>query len=67
MKGRFIGENIRLIDSLITYTASKNIPGLLLFLDCEKAFDTLKCSFMRKVLGPVHTNTHKKIHENGTL
>ena len=50
MKGRFIVENIRLIDCLITYTASKNIPGLLLFLDFEKAFDTLKWSFMRKVL-----------------
>ena len=50
MKGRFIGENIRLIDSLITYTASKNIPGLLFFLDFEKAFDTLEWSFIRKVL-----------------
>ena len=50
MKGRFIGEKIRLIDCLITYTASKNIPGLLLFLDFEKAFDILEWSFMRKVL-----------------
>ena len=65
MKGRFIGENIRLIDSLITYTASKNIPGLLLFLDFEKAFDTLKWSFMRKVLGPVHTMLDK--FEKATL
>ena len=50
IKERFIGENIRLIDSLITYTASKNIPGLLLFLDFEKAFDTLEWSFMKKTL-----------------
>ena len=50
MKERFIGENIRLIDCLITYTTSKNIPGLLLFLDFEKAFDTLELSFMRKIL-----------------
>ena len=47
-KGRFIGENIRLIDSFIKYTAEKNIPGLLLFLDFEKAFDTLEWSFIRK-------------------
>ena len=40
IKGRFIGENIHLIDSFIKYTAEKNIPGLLLFLDFEKAFDT---------------------------
>ena len=47
IRGRFIGENIRLIDSVIKYTKAKNMPGLLLFLDFEKAFDTtrskLKC------------------------
>ena len=48
IKGRFIGENIRLIDSYIKYTAERNIPGLLLFLDFEKAFDTLEWSFIRK-------------------
>ena len=40
VKGRFIGENIRLIDSVMKFTASRNIPGILLFLDFEKAFDT---------------------------
>ena len=42
IKGRFIGENIRLIDSVIRYAKEKNIPGLLLFLDFEKAFDTIE-------------------------
>ena len=37
LKGRFIGENIRLIDSIIKYTAAKNIPVLLLFLDFESS------------------------------
>ena len=41
MKGRFIGENIRLIDNVICYSKEKHIPGLLLFLDFEKAFDTI--------------------------
>ena len=50
LKGRFIGENIRLIDSIIKYTAAKNIPGLLLFLDFEKAFDTVEWSFLHKTL-----------------
>ena len=50
LKGRFIGENIRLIDSIIKYTAAKNIPGLLLFLDFEKAFDTVEWSFLNKTL-----------------
>ena len=31
MKGRFIGENIRLTDRVINFAEPKNIPGLLLF------------------------------------
>ena len=48
IRDRFIGENICLIDSVIKYTKVKNMPGLLLFLDFEKAFDTLKWHFIRK-------------------
>jgi len=50
IKKRFIGENIRLIDGVIKYTAAKNIPGLLLFLDFEKAFDTLDWPFIQRTL-----------------
>ena len=50
IKHRFSGENIRSIDSIIKYTAAKRIPGLLLFLDFEKAFDTLEWSFIHKTL-----------------
>ena len=46
LQGRFIGENIRFIDGVIKYTATKNIPGLLLFLDFETDFDTPKWSFL---------------------
>ena len=49
-KNRFIRENIRSIDSIITYTAVKRIPGLLLFLNFEKVFDTLEWSFIHKTL-----------------
>ena len=49
-KNRFIGENIRLIDSIINYTREKKIPGLLLFVDFEKAFDSLEWSFCDKSL-----------------
>ncbi len=48
LKGRFIGENNRLIDGIIKHRAAKNIPGLLLFLDFEKTFDTVEWSFLQK-------------------
>ena len=50
LKGRFIGENIRLVDGIIKHAAAKNIPGLLLFLDFEKTFDTVEWSFIQKTL-----------------
>ena len=50
IKGRFIGKNIRLIDSVISFAKERNIPGLLLFLDFEKAFDTIEWPFIRKTL-----------------
>ena len=46
MKGRFIGENIRLIDGIIQYATQHNVPGLLLFIDFEKAFDSLEWPFI---------------------
>ena len=46
LKGRFIGENVHLRDSVIRYSAEKNIPGLLLFIDFEKAFDSLERPFI---------------------
>ena len=46
MKNRFIGENIRLIECIIQHAAKENIPGLLLFIDFEKAFDSLEWSLL---------------------
>ena len=50
LKGRSISENVRLIDSIITYTETQNIPGILLFIDFEKAFDTLEWNFIVRTL-----------------
>ena len=50
LKGRSIAENICLINNVISYTESKNIPGLLLFVDFEKAFDTIEWAFVKKTL-----------------
>ena len=43
-KGRFIRENIRLIDGIINYTASHNMPGLL-----RKNEESLKESLLIRV------------------
>ena len=69
IKGRTIGENIRLIDGLINFTAAKNIPGLLLFLDFEKVFDTVEWTFLQKTLkhfnfGPSIINWIKIFYNN---
>ena len=69
IRDRFIGENIRLIDSVIKYTKAKNMPGLLLFLDFEKAFDTLEWPFIRKTFehfgfGPTLLNWLKVFYCN---
>ena len=48
--GRYIGENIRLIYDLLQYTEENQIPGLLLFIDFEKAFDSVSWKFIQKVL-----------------
>ena len=41
IKGRYIGENIRLMYDIMHYPESHNIPGLLLLVDFEKAFDSV--------------------------
>ena len=48
--GRFIGENIRLIYDVLFVTKNQNIPGLLLSIDFEKAFDTVSWKFISKTL-----------------
>ena len=50
LKNRFIEESIRLVDSVINYANIEQIPGLLLFIDLEKAFDSLEWSFIEKTL-----------------
>ena len=44
LKGRFIGENIRLILDTMEYAGAENIPALLISIDYEKCFDRLEWS-----------------------
>ena len=42
IKGHFIGENVRIIEDILSYTTTKHIPGLLILIDFEKSFDTVE-------------------------
>ena len=46
IKGRYIGENIRLLFDLIEQTEENDIPGLLFFTDFEKAFDSISHKYL---------------------
>ena len=52
LPGRVIGESIRLTSDLIEYSNIQNIPGYLVTMDIEKAFDsvdhTFPCSVLQK-------------------
>ena len=50
MKNRFMGDNLRLIYDLMHYLDLHKLPGILLCLDFEKAFDSVDWNFMVKVL-----------------
>jgi hypothetical protein len=50
LRGRYIGECTRLIFDLIEKMEEDDVPGLLVLLDFEKAFDTVEWSFLDKTL-----------------
>ena len=50
IKGRYIGENIRLITDILEQTKAQDIPGILLLLDFRKAFDTVEWGFIQNTL-----------------
>ena len=50
IKGRSIVENIRVIYDIMKLTEEKQIPGLILLIDFEKAFDSLSWNFLHKAL-----------------
>ena len=50
ISGRYIGENIRLIYDILFETKQQNIPGLLVSVDLQQAFDTVSWKFIDKTL-----------------
>lgn len=69
VKGRDITENVRTIQDILGYTNSKNIPGFLISIDFQKAFDSLEWSFLEAVLekfnfGPSFKNWVKILYRD---
>lgn len=50
MKGRNIVDNIRTIQDVLDYTYLENIPGILISIDFEKAFDSVSWKFIEVVM-----------------
>ena len=50
IKNRYIGENIRTIFDLMSYTAFKDIEGYIALIDFEKAFDSVEWPFLFSTL-----------------
>ena len=50
VKGRYIGENIRLMSDVLDFTKEQKIPGILVALDFRKAFDSLEWPFIMRIL-----------------
>ena len=50
LTGRYIGDSTRLIYDLMQHTESENIPGLLMLVDFQKAFDSVSWKFLYSVM-----------------
>lgn len=50
MKGRYIGENIQNIINIMEHCNTEDISAMLVFIDFEKAFDSIDWNFMFQVL-----------------
>ena len=46
VEDRYIGETMRSIFDIMEFTVKENIPGLLIFVDFQKAFDSLEWDFL---------------------
>ena len=71
IKGHFIGENIRIISNILQYTSENDIPGLLVLIDFEKAFDSIEWDFLFNTLksyniGPIFRSWIKLLYSNIT-
>ena len=54
VKGRYIGENVRLISDIMSYKDDKTMLGVALFFDFRKAFDTIEWDFLIDTLNKLN-------------
>ena len=50
IKDRYIGVTVRSILDIMDFTAEENIPGVLIFIDFQKVFDSLERNFLQECL-----------------
>lgn len=50
VEGRSIFDALRTIDDVVDYTKRNCLPGILIAIDFEKAFDTLDLNFLIRTL-----------------
>ena len=50
VKDRFIGKNVRLINDIMFFTEHSKKPGIAIFLDFRKAFDTIEWNYLSAAL-----------------
>ena len=80
IKSRYIGQNIRTIEDIISFTETYQLPGIILSVDFAKAFDTLNWHFidvalqkfnigtnMRKWISVMYHNIESAVINNGTI
>lgn len=46
--GRYIGENTRLVYDIMSFTELQDLPGLLVMINVEKAFDSVSWKFIQE-------------------
>ena len=50
VKDRYIGETVRSFFDVMDFTLKEKLPGLLIFIDFQKAFDSLEWNFLLSCL-----------------